>query len=149
MTPQLRNPAPQTPPDQDEMVKVSLTIPRSDVQKLHAFMQSDTYEQTQALRREDAEQGRASLTHCVEMALQDHGGARVMAQFLCSLYNGNRVKADVSGIGTLDMANFEHLMNALRLCYQQHSEPHEFFVDGGALFERIIKDWGFEKRRRS
>lgn len=137
------------PPNMDEVVEVKLRIPRRDVNKLHAWMHSDTYEQSQALRKANHEQLQESLTHCVDMALRDHGGARVMAQFMASLYNGDRVKADVSGISNLDAENFEHLMNAMRLCFETHREPHVYFVNGGEIFERIIKDWGLEKRRRS
>jgi hypothetical protein len=49
---------------------------------------------------------------------------------------------------SLDSANFEHLLNILRLRFETHREPHQFFVNGGALFEQIIADWGLEKRRR-
>jgi ABC-type transporter Mla MlaB component len=136
-------------PMMDEMVKISMTIPRRDVQKVQAWMQSDVWQQAQKLRDAEYEQQVESLVHCVRMAQQDHGGARVMAQFLASLYNGNRVRADVSDIGNLDMANFEHLMNVLRLCKETHSEPHEFIVNGGEIFERIIKVWKLEKRTRT
>lgn len=136
-------------PDDDQPVNITMTIPRNEVPKLQAWLHADTWEKAQQLRDAEYEQQVDSLLHCVHMAQQDHGGARVMAQFLASLYNGNRVKADVSGIGNLDLANFEHLMNVLRLCKETHSEPHDFIVNGGEIFERIIKDWGFEKRRRS
>lgn len=132
----------------DGRVKVEMEIYECDLPKLQAWMNSDTWEMAQKIRAENHAGYIKSLEHCVEMALQDHGGARVMAQFLCSLYNGTRVKADVSGIGNLDLCNFEHLMNVLRLCYETNSEPHSFFVDGNAVFERIIRSWKLERRAR-
>lgn len=150
MTPQLKPQQSFELPEMDEMVNVTMTVPRRDVQTMLAWMTSDTWEKARQLRSEEHEQYIASLEHCVDMAANhDHGGARVMAHFLGSLYNGKRVKADVSDIGVLDMANFEHLMNVLRLCHETHSEPHSFFANGNELFEHIIKVWRLENRRRS
>jgi len=67
-------------------------------------------------------------------ALKRASGATVFAQFLGSLYNGSRVKADVSGISSLDCANFEHLMNVMRLCKMGGQEPHQYFKNGNAIF---------------
>ena len=130
----------------EEKVEVKMTIPKSKLQKLQDWMHADTWEKAEQLRDAEYEQQVESLLHCVYMAQQDHGGARVMAQFLASLYNGNRVKADVSDLRALDSANFEHLMNVLRLCKETHSEPHQFIVNGGEIFERIIKVWKLERR---
>ncbi len=59
-------------------------------------------------------------------AERDCGSSRVFAHFLASLYNGFRVKADVSDIGVLDPESFEHLMNVMRLCSMTQREPHTF-----------------------
>lgn len=133
-----------------EKVTVTLTISADKVEKLHAFMASDTWEKAEAARKANLEGCVDSLEHAVRIATTHVGtsGGRVFATFLASLYNGNRVKADVSDITALDTANFEHLLNILRLRFETHREPHQFFEDGGELFERIIKDWGLEKRRR-
>jgi len=72
--------------------------------------------------------------------------SNVFAQFLASLYNGYRVKADVSDIGTLDSEYFEHLMNVLRLCYITQRKPHTFIDNGSEEFEGIISLWGMEKK---
>lgn len=133
-----------------EKVTVTLTLSADKVDKLHAFMAADTWEKAEAARKADLEGCMDSLEHAVRFATTHVGtsGGRVFATFLASLYNGNRVKADVSDIGLLDGGNFEHLLNILRLCYETHREPHDFFKNGNDLFERIIKDWGLEKRRR-
>ena len=137
-------------PDPEKMVKFTLTLPETDVRKLHSFMQSDNYEKAEALREADIEECTNSLEHCVNYASREYGsGATVFAQFLASLYNGNRVKADVSGISSLDGRNFEHLMNVMRLCFIAHRKPHSFFKNGNDIFEAIIKRHGLEKRRKS
>lgn len=133
----------------NDLVEVTLLVRRRDINLVKSLAQSNALEKMVNIRKLDYDQMQASLTHCVRMAQCDHGGARVMAQFMASLYNGDRVKADVSGIRSLDLENFEHLMNAMRFCYEMNSEPHKFFVNGNDLFERIIKNWGLEKRRRS
>jgi hypothetical protein len=139
---------PKLPP-RPEMATVTLTIPADKIAKLDAFMASDTWEKAQALREAGIDEGAKSLGHCLKFALeQDCSGARVFATFLASLYNGERVKADVSDLRRLDPANFEHLMNVLRLSFETNSEPHTFFQNGGDLFERLIRDWRLEKPRK-
>lgn len=54
----------------------------------------------------------------------------------------------MSQLFNFDDVHFAHLMNALRLCFETHREPHSFFVNGGAIFEEIIERHGLEKRRR-
>ena len=133
-----------------EKVTVTLTIEKEKYAKLHAFMSSDTWEEAERVRKLKLEECVESLNHCVDIALKHVGtsGGRVLATFLASLYNGNRVKVDASDIMSLDEANFEHLMNVLRLRYETHTEPHSYYANGGELFEEIITRWGLEKRRR-
>ena len=134
----------------DKMMLVTLTLPQTDIPKLHAFMQSDSYEKSEAIREADIEEYTKSLEHAVNYASREFGSAAtVFAQFLASLYNGNRVKADVSGISSLDVRNFEHLMNVMRLCKITYREPHSFFKNGNDIFEAIIKRHGLEKKRRA
>lgn len=135
--------------DPNKMMRIEMTIPQTDVPKLHAFMQSDNYEKAEALRKVDIAEYTKSLEYVVNYASREYGsGATVFAQFLASLYNGNRVKADVSGVASLDGRNFEHLMNVIRLCFDTRQEPHSFFQNGNDIFEAIIKRHGLEKRRR-
>jgi hypothetical protein len=133
--------------DDPGMVQVTITIEREQVGKLMAFMNGDSWEKAQAIRKQDLKGCRESLAWCVEIALNDYNSTAVrIAAFLASLYNGNRVKVDVSGIGNFDAEHFEHLMNVLRLCHQTHREPHTFFKEGGRLFEQIIDRHGLGKR---
>ncbi|WP_234085346.1 hypothetical protein [Azonexus sp. R2A61] len=134
----------------DGMIRVSVTLPRADLAKLHAWMDSDTWEKAEAVRKARLDDCLKSLEHALNWALRhDTSGARVFATLLASMYNGNRVKFDVSDLKLLDCANFEHAMNSIRLCQETNREPHQFFKDGGKLFERMIGDWKLEKKRRA
>jgi len=113
-------------------------------------MNGDTWEQAEAIRKATMQECVKSLQEALRWGLNhDNSGARVFATLLASLYNGKRVKMDVSDLALLDAANFEHAMNVIRLCMVTRREPHTFFVEGGELFERMIKQWGFEKKRRA
>lgn len=133
----------------EQKVSVTLNVRRRDLEKLHAFMHGDEWERGQAIRTEKLEDCLQSLKWCVNIALHDNYSTAVsIAVFLASLYNGNRVKADVSRIFNYDDAHFSHLMNVLHLCHDTHREPHAFFNDGNVIFEKIIARHGLEKRRR-
>ena len=133
-------------PAPPRMVTFSLTIEEGEQAKLMAFMGSDSWERAEKARHATIQECTKSLKHCVMWAQRDCGSSRVFAHFLASLYNGYRVKADVSDIGTLDPENFEHLINALRLCYMTQREPHTFVVNGSEVFEGIISLLGMEKK---
>nr|MBL8412746.1 hypothetical protein [Dechloromonas sp.] len=134
----------------DGNVRVSVTLPREKLQKLHDFMAGDTWEKANAARKARLDDCLKSMEIAVNWALKhDTSGARVFATLLASMYNGNRVKFDVSDLKLLDQANFEHALNCMRLCQELHREPHQFFKNGGEIFERIITDWKLEKKRRA
>lgn len=140
-----------TTTEQDrEMVTVTMTIPKDKAGKLSAFMHSDTWEKAMAARDADLEKCRESLRLCVQWVQEHHANStRFIASVLASLYNGERVKVDLSNVGLLDMVWAQHVLNVIRLRYEDMREPHTYFENGGALFERIIRDYGLEKRRRS
>lgn len=143
-------PLPKKPAD-DRMMTVEITIPRSDFNKLTDFMHADTWEKAEKARAADLDQCLHSIEVALTAATTHYGtsGGRAFATLLASMYNGNRVKFDVSDLKSLDMANFEHALNCMRLCQETHREPHQFFENGGRLFEQMIKDWGLEKKRRA
>lgn len=133
----------------DGEITLRVTLPVEKKQKLFDFMNSDTWEEAQVARAADLEGCTQSLQHALNWALRhDTSGARVFATLLASMYNGNRVKFDVSDLKNLDMGNFEHALNCMRLCQETHREPHQFFKNGGQLFEAMIEQWGFEKKTR-
>lgn len=143
-------PLPEKPAD-ERMIKVELTIPRSDLDKLHAFMAGDTFENAEVARHADLNYCLKSIEIALTVATTHYGtsGGRTFATLLASMYNGYRVKFDVSDLKYLDMANFEHALNSMRLCQELHKEPHQFFENGGEIFEKMIKDWCLEKKRRA
>lgn len=128
-------------PDPARRVKVTMDLFEPEVEKLHAWMHSDNYEQVQALRKDDIKLWQDSLEYCVNYAMREYGsGALVIAKVLVSLYNSKIVKVGlVDDLWSLDAVNFEHCMNAIRLCFELHMEPHSFFQNGGELFQFIIK----------
>lgn len=145
-----QNPLHDGMPPREGRIAVTCTMPAEKFAKFNAFMHSDEFERAQALRTARLEQCVDSLGVALKWALQhDCSGAATFARLLASLYNGNRVQMDASRIiFSLDGENFEHAMNVLRLCGETRREPHTFFVNGGELFEQMIKQWGFEKKRR-
>ena len=135
--------------DLDAMVEVHMTISRRQQGKLSAFMASDTWEKAMAVRDADIAKGTESLLAIVKFVRQHHANStRAMAAVICSWYNGDRVKADLSDLWRIDMHWFEHVMNVMRLCYGTNREPHSFIQDGGRIFEEIIGEYRLEKRRR-
>jgi hypothetical protein len=73
------------------------------------------------------------------------GGARVIATVLCSLYNGVRCKVDLTDLRLLDQANFEHVINVLRLDHVPVCEVHQYFENGGEIWEQMFADYGFDQ----
>lgn len=138
------------PEDPDAMVSITMTVSRKEVPKLRAFMHSDTWEKAESARNARLSDCTKSVAVLLNTARRHMGtsGGRVCATLLASLYNGNRVKFDVSDLKCLDADLFEHALNTMRACYELSMEPHQFFENGGRMFEQMIKDWGLEKRRR-
>lgn len=147
-TDELKAALPARPGKRGGMLEVE--IPASEYEKLLAFWDSGTFEKSSAARD-------ARLDGCLksaEIALNwatrhNCSGARIFATLLASLYNGNRVKLDVSDLRGLDAENFEHAINVIRLSFETHSEPHTWFQNGGRIFEKMIDDWRLEKKRRA
>ncbi|MDP3579112.1 hypothetical protein [Methyloversatilis sp.] len=136
--------------DPDAMQTVSMTVRRRDVPRLYQFMDLATIEEAEQLRKANMHTQIDSLAELVHIALSHCGtsGGRRVATLLASMYNGNRVKFDASDLRCMDVTLFEHCMNAIRLCTENNREPHQFFNNGGAAFEEIIRRWGLEKKRK-
>lgn len=144
--------APERKPafDPEEMREVTLRIPLKQIDKLHAFMAADTWERTMAARDADLAMCRESLVKCVRFVFQHRASStRFIASVLASLYNGERVKVDLSAINQLDMEWKEHVLNVIRHHFETMREPHTYFVNGGEIFERMIREYRLEKRRRA
>lgn len=137
----------QREPDPKIKIKVEMTLSEPEVKKLHAWMQADTYEKVQALRKDNIDLWCDSLEYLVNFAMKEYGsGSTVIAKVLVSLYNSRVVKVGlVDDLWSLDSVNFEHCMNVIRLCFETRQEPHSFFQNGGELFQHIIKRHGLKK----
>jgi hypothetical protein len=86
-----------------------------------------------------------SLREGVRLAVHhNHSGARVLARVLLSAYNGHRFPFDVSDLALLDEKHTELAFSIMRLRSLGH-EPHNFFHNGGQLFEDMAAAWGFEE----
>jgi len=144
------NPLDDGRPVREGYISVTTTMPRAKFEKFQAAMHSDEWEKRQELRAADHNKCVESLKVALDWALHhDCSGAATFARLLASMYNGNRVQMDASRlVFSLDSTNFEHAMNSIRLCHETSREPHTFFVDGGQLFEKMISQWGFDKKRR-
>lgn len=145
------NPLDDGRPVREGYISVTTTMPRAKFEKFNAAMHSDDFEKRQALRNAELQECVESIGVAMDWAMKhDCGGAATFARLLASLYNGNRVQMDASRlVFSLDATNFEHAMNVIRLCHETSREPHTFFQNGGELFETMISNWGFEKKRRA
>jgi hypothetical protein len=143
-----RRPDLVSPTDPDVVMRI--TLPRSTMLKALSLFESGAWEKAQAARDVRLSGCRRALDALFNTQRQHLGtsGGRVCATLLASLYNGDRVKFDVSDLRRLDEDLFEHAINTMRLCYELNAEPHTFFTEGGRLFEEMIERWGLEKKRR-
>lgn len=134
----------------ETQTKVTVTLPTSDIDKLHAWLSRGAWERAQAVREAELEEAPRSVVELFKLTqMSGTSGGRVAATLLASLYNGDRVKFDMSDLKSLDSLAFEHAMKVIRACVEWHLEPHQFLHDGGRLFEQMIEDWGLEKKRRA
>jgi len=135
--------APTLVTDRERRVTVEMTLRESEVEKLHAWMSSEVYERAEKLRLARLEDCVQSLRFVVD-TVRKHpsGGTQVLATVLASLYNGIRFKVDLSDLRRLDPEYFQHALNVIRLCFEDHREPHTYFEKGGAIFEAIFQQYG-------
>ncbi|WP_225547274.1 DUF7673 family protein [Chromobacterium violaceum] len=69
------------------------------------------------------------------------GQCRVIAHFLLSLYNGNRFKFDLTDFRLLDQELFDDCLAVLRMDSRPEQEVHNYFKNGGQIWEQLAKDW--------
>lgn len=142
----VENPPDNGRPLREGMISITTTMPKAKLDQFHAFMHSDTFEKAEALRKASCRNASSRCASRLTGPCINCSGANTFARLLASMYNGNRVQFDASRLlFSLDSENFEHAMNAIRLCHETSREPHTFFQNGGALFEKMIGDWGFEE----
>lgn len=140
----------------DVEVSFTLTMPKADREKFltcwSEWRQSDRFERRKALRDADREQGVASLTHLLDLVMLVNftcSSSHVIAGCLASMYNGDRVKANLYRLSILDPEAVEHLIHVIRLHMDGSNEIHTHVPNGGRIFEEMIKAYRLERRRRN
>lgn len=78
---------------------------------------------------------------CLEIAVQDTGGARVMAQVLLSAYNGDSFQLDVASLSNLDQENYGYALAVIRGRSELGIEPHELIANGSKVFRDLWTQW--------
>lgn len=77
----------------------------------------------------------------------DHGGARVAARLLLSMYNGTRFPFDLTDLRLLDAGLLEDALTLMRFDARLHREVHDWLDviygrgDFGARFEHLAHNW--------
>lgn len=88
-------------------------------------------------------EGEAALHRLLPIAQRDTGQSSVVARFLLNLYNGDRFPFDMTELRRLDYEVFDDCMAVLKMDFQPPKGVHEHIENGGAIWERIAKEWGF------
>lgn len=88
-------------------------------------------------------EGEAALRRLLPIAQGDTGQSGVVARFLLNLYNGNRFPFDMTDFRRLDYEVFDDCMAVLKMDSQPAKEVHNYFENGGKIWEQMATDWGF------
>ena len=97
-------------------------------------------------KRLDIEDGIPALKRLVVMAQGSSGQCERVAAFLAGCYNGMRCPVDLSDLRTVDFALSEDILRVLRMDRWCQQEVHLYVENGAQVFERIIEQWGLDKR---
>jgi len=89
-------------------------------------------------------EGEAALRRLLPIAQRDTGQSSVVARFLLNLYNGDRFPFDLTDMRRLDFEVFDDCMAVLMMDAQPLKEVHQYFENGGAIWESLAKEWGFK-----
>ena len=85
--------------------------------------------------------GLEALKRLLPIAQGNSGQCKYVAGFLLSLYNGRRFKFDLTDFRGLDRKIFDDCMAVLAMDFQPYQEVHEYFENGGKVFEQLARDW--------
>ena len=85
--------------------------------------------------------GEKSLIDLMSVAQGDTGQSGVVAKFLLGLYNGRRFPFDMNEFRRLDRSLMEKCLIVLSMDAEPEKEVHEYFEDGGRLFEELADCW--------
>lgn len=86
--------------------------------------------------------GVEALKRLLPIAQKDTGQSRIIAGFLLGLYNGRGFPFCLTDFRGLDRKLFDDCQLVLKMdachCVQ---EIHDYFVDGGAIFQKLANVW--------
>lgn len=89
-------------------------------------------------------EGEAALRRLLPIAQRDTGQSSVVARFLLNLYNGDRFPFDMTDLRRLDYEVFDDCIAVLKMDSQPQKEVHNYFENGGKIWEKLAADWGFK-----
>lgn len=130
-------------PPADDMVTVTLTIPRSEHAKLLVFM----YGQRPKLPTVSPENDIEALHRLWRIANGHSGQCRYVAAFLLGLYNGNRFPFDLTSLRALDDEIVADCLAVLAMDSRPSAEVHVLLGVPGQAFEELAADWRIRDRR--
>lgn len=93
----------------------------------------------------DRAAGEAALRRLLPIAQRDTGQSGRVARILLGLYNGARFPLNLLNLRSLDHEILNDVLAVLRMDANAYMEVHQYFENGGEVFEQLAKDWGFEK----
>lgn len=88
-----------------------------------------------------------ALMRLLEIAHKDTGQSRHVSRFLLSLYNGDRFPFDLTDFRCLDRAIFNDCLDVLQMDFRPLQEVHEYFINGGVIWEELAKLHGIKSNR--
>ncbi|MFM0520721.1 hypothetical protein PQR08_25155 [Caballeronia jiangsuensis] len=94
------------------------------------------------IRAQDRDASLDSLAHLLEVAEGSSGQARIVAQFLAGIYNGDDYPFSLTDFRRLDDGLLEHCLQVLRLNSRHATEVHRYFPNGETRWQAMIKRWG-------
>ncbi len=83
--------------------------------------------------------GAQAIQALVDVCIQHRGGSTYpIIDFLLGLYNGELWKPDMQLLcRRIDTKHFDLVLKAMMFIRQTNKEPHELFVHGNKLFDRL------------
>ena len=99
----------------------------------------------QAAIHEDRAAGELALRRLLPIAQGPSGQCKHVARFLLGLYNGRRFPFNLNDLRGLDCDITLDCLAVLKMDTHPLMEVHEYFPNGGQVFERLAADWGFNK----
>jgi hypothetical protein len=82
----------------------------------------------------------AAIEHLLDCASGDTGGSRRAAQFLLSLWNGNRFKANLQELLYIDKSYFKDMQTVLQTLYETKEQLDTHVTEN--RMKPVVERWG-------